>query len=222
MQRERKKTEVKERMTLVIYIPFKNGSLMISDRQNTYFQDLTREPIDKIVILPNFRAVLGFAGPTQQCRYLVDQLRHFDAPSSFEETYRDVYQRCYGLPELGFRSDDVELLVVTYESAGKGLVVHRILGAVMNEIDDKKCAAIGGGAKYIAPQLQLNTLTLSKERAEEFGSTLLAYASMIDISVGNPTTYGYNVVLIGTSNGSVLTRHPKIVDIKKLLYNFDE
>jgi len=208
-------------MTLVIYVPFKNGSTMISDRQNTCFQDLTSEPIDKIVILPNLKAVLGFAGPTQKCRYLVDQLRHVGAPSSFEESYREVYQRCYGSPELGFRSDDVELIGVTHKLGGEGLVVHKILGAVMNEVDDKKCAAIGGGTKYIVPQLQLDTLTIDKEKAEEFGLTLLAYASMIDISVGNPMTYGYNVVSIGTEISPVLTHYPESVDIKKLLYNFD-
>jgi 20S proteasome alpha/beta subunit len=209
-------------MTLVIYVPFKNGSIMISDRQNTYFQDLTREPIDKIVTLPNFRAVLGFAGPTQQCRYLIDQLKRDKSSLLFEKTYEEVYQKCYGFPELGFRSDDVELLVVARKSSDRGFVVRKILGAVMNEIYEEKCAAIGGGSKYIVPQLQLSTLTISRDEAEEFGLTLLAYTSMIDISVGNPITYGYNLVFIGTEIGSVLTRYPKSLDVKKLLYKFNK
>lgn len=207
-------------MTLVIYVPFKNGSIMISDRQNTYFQDLTREPIDKIAVLSKFKIVLGFSGPTQQCRYLIDQLRQFDSSLSFEETYRKIYQACYGSPELGFRSDDVEFLVVTQKLTGKELTVHKILGAVMNKIDNRKCAAIGGGTKYIVPQFQLNTLTISKEEAEEFGLTLLAYASIIDVSIGNPMIYGYNLVSIGSEIGTVVTRYPKSIDIKKLLYDF--
>lgn len=207
-------------MTLAIYIPFKNGSIIVADRQNTYFQDLTREPIDKIALLPNFKVALSFAGSTQQCRYLIDQLRQFDSSALFEETYGEVYRKCLGSPELGIRSDDIELLVVICKSAGKELVVQKVLGAMMNKLDNKKCAAIGGGAKYIKPQLQLNTLGISKEQAEEFGFTMLAYASMIDISVGNPLIYGYNAVLIESEIGSILTKHPKSVNIEKLLYNF--
>jgi len=214
------KAEVKDGMTLVLYIPFSSGAIMISDRQNTYREDLTREPIDKIEILTNLGTVLGFAGPTPQCRYLIDQLRRVEVTSSFEETYREIYQECYGSPELGFRSDDVEYLAVTQRSDSEGFVVRKILGALMNEIDDRKCAAIGGGAKYIAPQLQLNTMTANRERAEEFGLTLLAYSSLIDVSVGSPMTYGYNVVLMGAEIGSVSTAYPESIDITRLLYDF--
>ena len=216
------KDRSEDRMTLVIYVPFRDGSIMISDRQNTYSEDLTREPIDKITILENFGTVLGFAGSTQQCRYLVDQLRRDEGTSSFEEAYRQIYQRCYGSPELGFRYNDVEFLTVTQRSTDESLAVLKILGAVMNEIDVRKCTAIGGGARYITPQLELNTLTISRESAEEFGLTLLGFTSRIDISVGDPITYGYNVAVIGTENGSVLTQHPQSVNIEKLLYHFDE
>lgn len=210
-----------EKMTLIIYIPFKNGALMISDRQNTYFEDLTREPINKIIALPKFKVILGFAGSTKQCRYLIDQLRRDNGTLTFEETYERVYRRCYGSPELGFRSDDVEMLALQYKSTEEGIVLHRILGPLMNEVDRVKCQAIGGGAKYIGPQLQLDTLTISKEKAEEFGLTLLAYASTIDISVGNPATYDYNEVFIDTQIGAILTPHPTNVSIEKLLYKFE-
>jgi 20S proteasome alpha/beta subunit len=209
-------------MTLVIYIPFSGGVMMISDRQNTYFEDLTREPIDKMVKLQNFNAILGFAGPTQRCRYLIDQLRRDDAVLSFEESYERIYGRCCGTPELGFRPDDVELLVLTHKTTGEGFTVHRILGAVMNEVDEKKCTAIGGGAKYIVPQLQLNTNEVSRDEAEEFGLTLLAYTSIIDISVGSPATYGYNIVSTEAETNQVLTHGPTNVDIEKLLYRFEE
>lgn len=212
---------MKEYMTLVIYVPFRRGAIMISDRQNTDFDDLTREPINKIVTLPNFKAVLGFSGFTQQCRYLIDQLRRANASLTFEETYERVYQRCYGSSELGFRSDAVEMLALQYKSAEEGLVIHKILGALMNEVDSEKCHAIGGGAKYIIPQLQLNTLTITKEKAEEFGLTLLTYAAIIDISVGNPATYDYNVAYVDTQIGDVLTRHPTSASIDKLLYKFE-
>lgn len=209
-------------MTLVIYVPFKNGALMISDRQNTYFEDLTREPIDKIVELPTFGVILGFAGPTQQCRYLIDQLRREDASSPFRESYERVYRRCCGLSELGFHSDDVELLTLTRGTAGKGHKVHKILGAVMNELDEKKCTAIGAGAKFIVPQLQLKTQEISKQKAQEFGLALLGYASMIDISVGSPTTYGYNIATIEGDAWSVSTCNPISVSIEKLLYSFED
>lgn len=209
-------------MTLVIYIPFRNGSLLISDRQNTFFQDLTMEPVDKIVILPNFRSVIGFAGRTPQCRHLIDKLRRIGTPSSFEETYREVYQECRGSPELGFLSDDVELLVVTNKPSGKEFVVRKVLGGLMHEVDNKKCWAIGEGAKYVGPQLQIDTRTTSKEEAEEFGLALLRYVSLIDISVGDPTTYGYNVVVIGDQSNSVPVVHPNSVSISKLLYDFDK
>ena len=204
----------------MVHIPFKSGSVIVSDRQNTYSEDFTREPIDKIIPLPNLRAVVGFSGPTQKCRYLIGELRRFQVNAPFKDAYRETYQRCYGQPELGFHEQDVELLVVTCTPLGKRPIVHWTLGAIINEVDSRKCAAIGGAAKYIRPQLQLNTLGISEQQAEEFGSTLLAYASKIDISVGDPATYGYNVVVIADKLGAILLRNPNIVDIKKLLYDF--
>jgi 20S proteasome alpha/beta subunit len=207
-------------LTLVVHVPFKNGSAIVSDRQNTYSEDFTREPIDKIIPLPEFRAAVGFSGPTQKCRYLIGQLRRFQVNAPFEDAYRETYQKCYGQPELGFREQDVEFLVVACRPPDKRPLVHRILGAVINEVDSGKCAAIGGGAKYVLPQLQLNTLEISQEQAEEFGSTLLAYASKIDITVGDPATYGYNAVVVTDKLGAILLRNPNIVDIKRLLYDF--
>lgn len=208
-------------MTLVIYIPFNDGTLLISDRQDTYYNDLRKEPINKIVAISNLRAVVGFAGDTQKCRFLIDQLRRTNLSLSFLETYRQEYRRCYGIPELGFQQDDVELLVVTYNSNNEK-VVYNVLGALTNEIDSDKCAAIGSGAKSILPQLQLNTLKIEKEEAEKFGLTLLKYASIIDLSIGDPVNHGYNLSLIETEIGDVRTQYPQNVNIKKLLYNFEE
>ena len=91
----------------------------------------------------------------------------------------------------------------------------------MNEELVNKCIAIGSGAKYISPQLDLNTLEINKEQAEEFGLTLLAYASKIDVRVGNLESYGYNAVIIGNEVSPVLTQYPGNVSIDRLLYDFD-
>lgn len=194
---------------------------MISDRQNTYFEDLTREPIDKILELPNFNSVLGFAGTTQMCRHLIDQLRAITTPVAFEQNYGEVFRECCGRTELGFRSDDIELLVVSNHQPENGFIVRKVLGGIMSKIDYRKCHAIGGGTKYIIPQLQLDTLTINGEEAKEFGLTLLKFASLIDISVGDPITYGYNVATITTTNIRIQTLTPETVNISKLLYNFE-
>lgn len=115
-------------ITLVIYIPFTDGSILISDRQNTYFEDLTREPIDKIVELQNFNSILGYAGTTQMCRHLIDQLRAIRNPESFEQNYGEVYSNCCGRPELGFRGHDIELLVVTNQRTEDEFSVRKVLG----------------------------------------------------------------------------------------------
>lgn len=91
----------------------------------------------------------------------------------------------------------------------------------MSEIDSQKCYAIGTGTKYILPQLQLDTIGISQEQAQTFGLTLLKFSSIIDISVGDPVTYGFNLAIITNANIEIQTLTPASVDISKLLYDFE-
>lgn len=208
-------------MTLVIYIPFNEGSLLISDRQNTYSFSLTRESVTKIISLNNLLSVVGFSGDTQKCRYLIDQLRR-EEDTTFEETYRNVYRRCYGSPELGFLGQgEIEFLVVSRNAAEQNYEVINIMDALPSRVDRNKCLAIGDGSKYILPQLNIDTLNINSEEAEKFGLRLIYYVSISGLTVGNPAILGYNVCFIETEIGEVLTRNPNTVDISRLLYRFD-
>ncbi len=209
-------------MTLVLYIPFAEGSIIISDRQNTNNNDIaiTREPVDKIHALPNFNGGLGFSGSTAKCRHIVDKLQRVQNLNSFEDSYRTVFAFCYGSRELGFHVNDLELLVVTKQIEGT-FKVRKIYGGLTNEIDETKCSAMGSGAVYIQPQLDVNTNNVDREAAEDFGKALIKYAALIDGTVGDPVSYGYNVLLMNATNNDVQTIHPETVNISKLLYDFE-
>lgn len=209
------------KVTLVIYIPFNKGALMVSDRKNTLFDD-EASPIDKIIPLPNFNAVLGFAGGTDQCKHLINRLKDANASSLIDRNYIDEYLKHYNISAFGYQKGNVELLVVKLKLATRELQVYKSFNAFMSEESVNKCLAIGSGAKFIRPHLVLNTLKKTKEQAEKFGSALLAYASMCGNYVGNPASYGYNVVIIEDAINPVLTRSSRYVSIDRLLYKFDE
>lgn len=211
--------QVIHNVTLITYIPYDDGSLIISDRQNTYFDDMSREPINKIIAIPSLNSIIGFAGPTQMGRYLIDQLRYTILNLTFIDTYRDVYERCYGTPMLGFREEDVEFLVVNIEGGNKKL--YKIIGSLTNEIDLDVCTALGCGSKYLIPQLQLEAHSINRHQAEQFGLRLLKYVSIIDIRVGDPLIYGYNISFVEEACGPVITNYPENVDISNLLYTFE-
>lgn len=68
---------------------------MIADRQNT-FDDLTSEPVDKIVAFENFSALAAFSGTTQKRRFLIDNLKTATVNNySFQRRCIEIYSSLY-------------------------------------------------------------------------------------------------------------------------------
>ena len=131
-------------MTLVLYVPWQGGAILLSDRQGTT-RTLTRTPLDKLSIIKPDEIALGYAGSTHKCDYLVRKLSsELLSPDNFPDDYRRVYATCYHLPELGFEMGDVSLIAVAINDA-RELRVYRVLDAVANLVDSSRCWGIGSG-----------------------------------------------------------------------------
>jgi len=204
-------------MTLVIFIPYNEGGILISDRQNTY-GDGSIEPIDKIAYIEELNVVSGFAGDTTKCMYLLDKLKEETDEEIFLEHYRRVYEECYGRNALEFTNFDTKLLTLLWLE--DGLNLYRIFGATPNRLPIERCYAIGSGSRHIIPHMQIDTLEREVGEVEKFGTMLLEYSHRCDNTIGSPISYGYNIALMNADETSLDTKHCERLEFEKIQYHF--
>jgi hypothetical protein len=202
--------------TLVLLIPYDNGLILISDRQSTKY-DQTKEAWDKIYKI-NESLVIGFAGNSEQTRFLAQLLESYTEPIS--QSYVSAYRR---LQDLDRVPRDMEIDALCISKIPDGLQPYRITRNLCFRVNEE-AIGIGEGEPMVRPQLaDCHTKEVSLEQAIGFGKTLIQYASFCVGSVGPPSQFGFSLATVPTDgNVKVETVQPEMVSIERLRYRFED
>jgi len=205
-------------MTLVLYIPYKDGSLLISDRLNSLY-DGSKEPVDKIIKLRE-DLVIGFSGQTEICQNILEVIKSkVYTLSDFEinETIRDRYHQIR-LETTTMEIKSVEFLLVK-RSDSSIRVWHNVDGFAHEEESDRIHAV--GMYSTILPQIEEQELFKSKEEANEFGISLIGYVNRYQSGVGSPEIFGCNLAFINQT-GIEISKIVKKPDLTPFIYQSQE
>jgi hypothetical protein len=202
----------------VLLVPYNQGAILISDRQSTR-SDSTKEEWNKIYLLENLNAVIGFAGSSEGSRFICQKLREQTGGSQFTEMYVEGYRSLYQ-KALTPEERDIEALCIL--KTGNLLIEqYKFTRDIPERLDPNSVKGIGEGELVIRPQLNYNTNGTNLETAIFFGKVLIEYSSRVVSSVGPPAQFGFclaTVPLTGVVTFQVLP--PEQVPIERLLYRF--
>lgn len=173
-----------------MYIPFETGSLLISDRLNSLYGG-QKTQIDKIIqISPT--TVIGFSGPTEICKHLIDLVKINKKEFGVFEICEIIRNNFIQIKkEAG--SDSVEFLLVRND--GEKIRLWKIVDGISNELESDINHAIGMYSSII-PNLELRWQNLVAETALQFGANIIGWTSKIESGVGSPAEFGCNVCYI--------------------------
>jgi len=191
-------------------LPFKGGCVLIADRQNT-FDDLTAESTEKIFYLSQRQAVVAGCGATDSIKRIVHTVEHSTSQTpvslQIQNNYKQYYKELLTNPFLDKETKealrDVEFLVI--ETQGANISFYRIIDGLQPVPEEKinqrgEIVAIGSeqGQMILQPQLVLAGDLRERELDEviEFGQALIAYASLTDKKIGDPTKYGVDAAVV--------------------------
>jgi hypothetical protein len=198
--------------TLVLWIPFDLGSLLISDRQSTKY-DGTKEEWDKIYLIDD-RTVVGFAGPSEGSRLVAQTLPSIRSP--LPDRYITAYDK---LRAMGTLDTDRDIVALCISKVGGIIEAFKFTRNICNSVQPNVPTGIGTGEAFIRPQLSQPTNTLNYEDALKFGKTLIEYSSRIDSQVGPPAQLGFCLATIPVEGNSfVQILAPETVSISDMLY----
>jgi hypothetical protein len=203
-------------VTLVLFIPFVSGALLISDRQSTKTDD-TKEVWDKIYLIEKSNAIIGFSGSSEGSRSIAQDIILSQSGKTFIEQYTNSYRKYYHITTIDSKEKDIVSLCIVKTS--DSIQSYKFTGEIFNIL--QKPTGIGAGEHIIRPQLILNTSIVSFETALEFGKALIEYASMVSTEVGSPSQLGFCLGVV-QFDGKIINQvlDPEQVSIDKMLYRF--
>lgn len=212
------------KMTLIIFIPFNEGVLLMGDKQNTYLSAGTREPLCKIDLITDEGPVIAGAGSTNAYRATIHRLshnlsvNHKNIAEKFLEKLKQNYDET-----LRYTSEKLDVTALTVGRVGANIIVKKIEDYLIYDLDTKKCCAIGSGVDFISPQLKIDTINRTKSEVIKFGLTLIKYASYTNNLVSAPETYGCDYTIINNDGPiEISCIIPELVKLDPLLYKFEE
>jgi branched-chain amino acid transport system substrate-binding protein len=202
-------------MTLVLYIPFCNSGLIVSDRLNSLFEG-GKETVDKIIKLRD-DLIIGFSGRTEVCQNIIEVLKMNGSSLSDYEVNEIIRNRYH---QLRYESRAMELGSVEFilvKKTDKEIIVWKNIDGFSYPENSEKVVAIGM-TDFIKPQIEEKGKFSSRERAENFGISLIGYVNRAHSGVGSPEIQGCNISYLDENRLEILLIVKK-PDLKPILYH---
>jgi branched-chain amino acid transport system substrate-binding protein len=199
-------------MTLVLYIPFNSGALLISDRLNLLYTGQKTE-VDKIIRVSS-DTVIGFSGPTELCLNIIDQIKAGKKDLSYFQISDIIKKTYYEIRKVSGVDESLEFFVA--QNTNQIIKLWKITNIVSNELNPNLNYAIGMHTSII-PQLGISLKQSTFEQAIKFGAELIGYVSKIESGVGLPPVHGCNLCYINPRIIKLETIYPQI-NLTNLMY----
>lgn len=197
-------------MTLVVYIPYKDGIVVVSDNQNTFEEkngEKNARPTEKCFVntSKNYAIVCaGFTSVYRKMYYCLKEDSSVDS-SNVKNKVKEYIEKERKNTKFGDDVNALEILIIT-KNSGELKILDMIDTDELDSIKSTKLWFIG--SKHIHSQiwnLQLNPLKISKEDAINLGLSIIEYTAEIDRTIGRVTQYGASLVIFPKETASSLT-----------------
>jgi branched-chain amino acid transport system substrate-binding protein len=206
-------------MTLVLFIPYETGSILISDRLNTLYGG-EKASVDKIIKISN-DTVIGFAGNTEYCQHIILQIESLKRIKKGDLSSIDICEKIKDtFFTLKHESDEyisTEFLLVQILNQQTRAWV--ITNGIYHEINPKANYSIGVSGS-IRPHLDIKWEKFTFEDAVQFGIDLIGWASIIETTVGSPSECRCNICRIEGGRIEVFTI-PGVAHLDRMMYRFN-
>src|SRR3989338_2141256 len=197
-------------MTLIIHAPYKGGIVLISDLQNSYFDNSNKidykEPVKKLFYLFNKDILIGCSGDTLAYQNLYYKLKrdHSLNADNVLQKIKDFIKEIHEESRLSqnISPTDLEICLITKDN--DSIKSINLIGYTEKDTIDSDTFSFIGSIKFISPQIRGIKIIkeyFTQEDAIKFGVSLLKYIADLDDSVGGIEKYGCNIVVVDKKEG---------------------
>jgi len=197
-------------MTLVMYIPYKEGCILISDRQDTeeVRNGICKREVKKLYLVSEKGPAIGCSGDTELFLALFEKLRHqtnvnndnvCDTIVKLLLELAKQWKDMYGGIEHSL--ENIEMFVVTWKN---GIIPYHLHGILPKSIDRARCHGIGTGYSASGPLLNPSTTNLSDQEVIALGEEIMRQVARLNYTVGPPEYHGYDIIKV-SKNGKFIT-----------------
>lgn len=165
-------------------------------------------------------AVIGLAGSSEGSRLVAQTL--IDTPSTSTKTIDELFVDAYQvLSKRATSTNDREISALCSVRLGETIRPYKFTNTIPEYMSGAKPVAIGSGAAFIQPQLDVITTSVPLDTAIAYGKTLIEYVSRATKDVGSPSQFGTALGIVPNAGQiSVSTTPREIVSLDKVLYKF--
>lgn len=205
-------------MTLILFVPHKNGYLLVSDRQDTHFSSNEKFDFQKIYFnTPNGPAI-GFSGSTDLIRIVCSHLGAVDLTD--ENT---VFKNIQDQIDKDKKNLELEAGKFATVALNPGelklemLVLYKFERVKLAKLTNFNCEPLTDLRRiHAAPDLnpeakrylEISTSDLDEREAIEIGREILQQTSLGNFTIGPPEYHGFDVISV-SMEGVFTYKHMK-------------
>ena len=212
-------------MTLILFIPYAEGCILMGDRQNSHLRDPEgyKDEISKVHLHGANGPAIGCAGHSYFIEVLYNRLKDDQeitnenicgkikknilpkVISDFHETvrYTSLYANTY--------TSDVEMIVLTKNETR--IVPIHLYGFIDMKIDPAHIFAVPRENRGIKKYLEIDSCGFSENQAISLGEELLRQVAFFNFTVGPPEYHGCDLVRV--RNGEFLVQYKQSILTRK-------
>jgi hypothetical protein len=202
-------------------IPYSQGCILLSDRQNTFDTGSKQERI-KLLLLGSNGPVIGCAGESQLIENLFANiteewhLLQGDSYTKFKKIFEKFLEAQMNIRRLTGAGIDpsgvVETILVEVQSGQ--ITSFSATGLIRKKVACNNIVAIPTDFPEVQPYLKIDSKSLLEKEAIDLGEQILRQTCFFNYKVGPPEYHGYDYVKItpagNFTKNNIVAKFPKL------------
>lgn len=190
-------------MTLILFLPFKDGGILMSDKQDTYQEQMgmNKRTVTKLFLISEDGPAIGAAGSTQFFQTIFEELRNRNDVNNSNiidilenELLPGIFEKAVKTYGNTITLNDVHLLIVTYNDGR--IVANKMQGLLKTRIESNRGDCIGIGETAIGTLLAVETNDYPEEQILDWGRKIIQHVALQNYMVGPPEYHGVDAITI--------------------------
>lgn len=217
-------------MTLVLFIPHRNGCILVSDKQNTHV-DGSKTEVTKLYLHNKSGPAIGCAGHTLVIQKLYSKLKHFnftnvdDICNRIKKTLPpiiDDVNQTNALMGPGLHKGELftEMVVLCVRD-GSSIAAFHFRGFIDIEVEPSKIIIIPEHSSASSRYRDLDTSSFSEKEATSLGKEILRQTAFSNSTIGSPEYHGFDVITVNRDREFSFSPKPAIVRRRTISESLD-
>jgi len=217
-------------VTLVLFIPHRDGCVLVSDKQNTH-RDGSKTEVTKLYLHDRSGPAIGCAGHTLVIQKLYSKLKHLNFTNNEDICNRikrtlppiiDDVTKTNALMGPGLHKGELftEIMVVCVSDGGSITPFH-FRGFIDIEVDPSKIIVIPEQSSASSRYQDLDTNSFSEKEATSLGEEILRQTAFSNSTIGSPEYHGFDVITVNRDREFSFSSKPAIVPRRTISESLD-